>query len=111
MATTTAPEPHAVQIVLVTSGATCEVVVAGELDLRSGRELLDVASVLASYRAPLVELDLAEVSFCDTAGWRAIERSLDVLSEVGTVAVVRRRSPAVDRLEASLTRLPYRSVT
>ncbi|MHB1928436.1 MAG: STAS domain-containing protein [Acidimicrobiales bacterium] len=106
MTTTTAPLPPLVQIVVTASGTTCEVVVAGELDLGTGSELVDVAAVLASYRVPVVELDLAGVSFIDTAGWRAVERSLDVLAEVGSVAAVVRRSARVDHLLGVLTATP-----
>ena len=107
MPTSTTPLVH---IAVATSGTTSEVVVGGELDLWSGRELRDVAAALASCRPPIVEVDLAGVSFVDTAGWQALGSSLDLLVESGSVAAVVRRSPAVDRLVDALP-CGYRSVT
>jgi anti-anti-sigma regulatory factor len=87
------------QLAVVSNASHWDLFACGELDLSSGRELVDAAAVLASYRVPVVEIDLGGVTFMDTAGWRAVGAALDRLSEVGTVAVVSRRSPAVEHLE------------
>ena len=70
MPTSTTPLVH---IAVATSGTTSEVVVGGELDLWSGRELRDVAAALASCRPPIVERArrLASASLAALAGSRA----------------------------------------
>lgn len=88
------------RIAVVAAASRWDVTVAGDLDLHSGRELVDVARVLAAYRAPAVGLDLAEVGFVDTAGWRAVERALAVLARAGTAAAVVRCSEPVHRFRA-----------
>ncbi len=98
------PMTPPVHIAVATSGTTSEVVVDGELDLCAGRDLRDAAAALASCRPPIVEVDLAGVSFVDTAGWQALGSSLDLLAESGSVVSVVHRSPAVDRLVDALRR-------
>ena len=73
--------------------------VAGELDCGTGPHLLAAALEVAERRPPLVELDLARVSFVDSAGWRAVGAALDACAEAGALVTISRRSPCVERFE------------
>ena len=100
MTMTANPPESSTRIAVVADASRWELAVDGELDLHSGPELVDVAMILASYRVPVVELDLRGVGFVDIAGWRAVEESLDILATAGTVATVRRCSEPVQRFRA-----------
>ncbi len=96
----------------VSVGATAshwDLVVEGDLDLSSGRELLEVATVLASYRVAVADIDLSEVGFVDPAGWRCVEDAIAVLTAAGTSSALRRPSGAVQRLAALFSELAAQS--
>jgi anti-anti-sigma factor len=91
-------------LTVVCIGARWRVLVRGELDLRSGAELLGVADVLAAARVSRVDLDLTGVTFVDTAGWHSVVAAQQRIEQSGAVAEVSRRSPAVERLVRLLHR-------
>ncbi len=103
MTSNTTESPARIAVVSDPSG--WQVLVSGELDLCSGRELLEVCSVLAAHRVGVVAVDLAGVSFVDPAGWRAVEESLRELATAGRPATVRRSSEPVRRFRALFTKM------
>jgi anti-anti-sigma factor len=76
--------------------------VGGELDLRSGEDLVRAADVLAAAGVAHVDLDLGDVSFLDTAGWHAVAEARRRVKGAGVICELVRTSPAVDRLIALL---------
>ena len=93
------------QVSVVATASHWDLVVEGDLDLSSGRDLVEVATVLASYRVPVADLDLSGVSFVDPGGWRCVEDATRVLATAGTLTGVRRQSEAVQRLRALFSEL------
>ena len=85
---------------VVVDASHWDLVVEGDLDLCSGRQLVEVAALLASYRVPVAEIDLHAVDFVDPAGWRCVEEATRVLSSAGTLTTLRRPSEAVEHLRA-----------
>ena len=77
----------------------CAVVgVRGELDLGTADLLWDaLASAIADHDGPLI-LDLAELSFCDSAGLAVLVRAHNTLEERGDRLVLARPAVMVARI-------------
>jgi len=88
------------QVSVLATASHWDLVVEGDLDLCSGRDLVGVAEVLASYRVAVADIDLSGVDFVDPAGWHCVEDATAVLSAAGTESKVRHPSEAVQRLTA-----------
>jgi anti-sigma B factor antagonist len=79
-------------------GACSIVAVSGELDLATAGQLwAALAAELARRDAPLV-LDLAELSFCDSAGLAVFVKAHTTLEERGRRLVLARPAPMVARV-------------
>jgi anti-anti-sigma factor len=87
-------------LVDVVSNATCLVIrFMGELDERSAEKAEDAAlGLLARSSAPLVELDLADVTFCGSCGLAVLIRISMAALAAGRHAVIRRPRPIVRRM-------------
>jgi anti-anti-sigma factor len=81
-----------------TGEAAWRVVVAGELDAATAPELADVLDPLVSQPAASVVVNLADVSFMDSSGLRALIRSANAAKEAGGSLVLARASASVTRL-------------
>jgi anti-anti-sigma factor len=90
-----APAPPMIDLTAEWNGFCWRILVRGELDLRSGEELVDVAGILAS--GDTVELDLADVTFIDTAGWEAVAGARRIVESAGGASLVTATSPVVRR--------------
>jgi len=88
------------QVSVVATASHWDLVVEGDLDLCSGQDRVGVATVLASYRVPVADIDLSGVGFVDPAGWHCVEDATRVLADAGTESEVHRPSEAVKRLGA-----------
>jgi anti-anti-sigma factor len=109
-----APTRQLLDITVVCSGSRRRIILGGELDLDSGRALVDVAVVLAAAGVAGVDIDLTEVSFIDTAGWEAVGEARRRIAAGGGASTVVAVSPAVTRfweLAGHPGALGYRSVT
>jgi anti-anti-sigma factor len=75
---------------------------AGELDIAGASTLVDLVMEAAARvdRGGCVVLDLADVSFLDVGGLRALHRVDDLATRAGVHLVLRDPSPAVRRLLA-----------
>jgi anti-anti-sigma factor len=87
-----------VDMTVVCIGSRWRIVVRGELDLATGGHLLRVGQVLASARVIGADIDLADVSFIDTAGWRAVEATRQAILDAGGTSCLVAVSATVDRL-------------
>jgi anti-anti-sigma factor len=96
------PHRTLVELTVVCIGSRWRIIVGGELDLGSGPDLVEVAGVLAAAGVPVVEIDLAAVSFIDTSGWRAVGDARALLAAHGASSVVTSLSPAVTQLVEAL---------
>jgi anti-anti-sigma factor len=84
--------------------------VRGELDLRSGQELEDVAGVLDPKSG--VDIDLGDITFIDTAGWHAVASAQHRIHGAGGASDLIAISPAVTRyLELAGTCRPTSAAT
>lgn len=92
-----APTRSQFDMTVVWNGSRWRIIVRGELDLRSGDELADVAGVLAAAEVVDLDIDLADVSFIDTAGWAAVATARHRIEATGGTTAVATVSPAVTR--------------
>jgi anti-anti-sigma factor len=92
-----APPRPLIDMTVVWNGFRWRIVVRGELDLRSGQELMDVVGVLASGDLVVVDIDLADVTFIDSAGWEAVTTARRLIEATGGACAVAAAGPAVHR--------------
>jgi anti-anti-sigma factor len=79
-------------------GAVWEIRVAGELDTASGAELVSTIAAVVGATPGVVDIDLSDVTFADTAGWRAVHEARQLIIDSGGTPRVVAMSPAVERL-------------
>jgi anti-anti-sigma factor len=97
-----APTRPLLQITIVSSGSRWRLILRGELGLGSGRDLTDAAATLAATGIAAVDLDLAAVTFMDSAGWEAVDSARAQIAAAGGTAELVAISPVVSRyLEAA----------
>jgi len=77
-----------IEITIVCVGSRWQLVVEGEVDLRTGRDIADVAAALARAGVAAADIDLSAVSFVDTAGWRAVGAARAALEASGAATSV-----------------------
>jgi anti-anti-sigma factor len=87
--------PPLIDMTVVWDGRRWRIIVRGELDLRSGQELEDMAGVLDPKRG--VDIDLGAVTFVDTAGWHAVASARAQVQGAGGASDLVAVSPAVTR--------------
>jgi anti-anti-sigma factor len=92
-----APPGPLIEMTVVCDRSGWRILVRGELDLSSGQELLHVVTTLAAARMPVVTLDLAGVTFIDTAGWDAVLAARQAIEAAGGVAAMAPVSATVTR--------------
>lgn len=92
-----ATTPPLLDITVRRSGLGSEILVAGELDAASGRELVTATASVAAQPGP-VDLDLSGVTFADTAGWRSVHEARQQVIDAGGTSRVTAMSPAVEHL-------------
>jgi anti-anti-sigma regulatory factor len=90
-------EHPAFEVTVVPADGRWKMVVEGELDLRSGRDVREVAEFLAIAPVAAVEFDLTGVTFMDTAGWRSVQDARRLLAGRATSVTVGPVSAAVRR--------------
>jgi anti-sigma B factor antagonist len=98
-------------LTVVSTGPRWRVAIRGELDLASGQDLKDVVEVLLAANGVRIDIDLAGVTFIDTAGWEAVAVARRLVTDTGGVsnvvagsAVVTRFVDLIDGLDHLLTR-------
>jgi anti-anti-sigma factor len=89
------PLPALIDMTVVWTGSRWRIIVRGELDLRSGQELEDVAGILDPRRG--IDIDLGAITFIDTAGWQAVASARDRVRGAGGASDLVDVSPAVHR--------------
>jgi anti-anti-sigma factor len=89
------PLPALIDMTVVWTGYRWRIIVRGELDLRSGQELEDVAGILDPRRG--VDIDLGDITFIDTAGWQAVVAARNRILGAGGACDLVAVSPAVYR--------------
>lgn len=73
--------------------------VSGNLDLATGRQLMDLGKVLGEGQPGSVSLDLSGIDFVDTAGLHAVARTCAMVKAAGGItSITGTSSPAVVRL-------------
>lgn len=80
------------------TGAALRIGLAGEVDLSSHRTLEAALDAVDLGHAPVVELDLSCLAFCDARGIAQLVSFASRVRESGGRAVARDPSPAVRRL-------------
>ncbi len=96
MTTTTRP---LLDLTVVCVGSAWRLVVAGELDTASGGLLIETAESLVTAAHPeRADIDLAAVTFADTAGWRAVQTARRRITDAGGESSVVAVSPPLRRL-------------
>jgi len=73
---------------------------AGQLDVAQSAVLLDAAMALRQCDLAAVSFDLGQVTFIDTAGYRALLHAAAVVTAGGTQVRITGESPALQRLQA-----------
>jgi anti-anti-sigma factor len=76
--------------------------VFGELDLFRGVDLVEVVQVLKECRVVVLVIDLGQVTFADTAGYRSRGRAVCIIESGGGSVRVVNLSPAVVRWTRTL---------
>ncbi|HWG74872.1 MAG TPA: STAS domain-containing protein [Acidimicrobiales bacterium] len=95
-----------ISIEVVGSRRSCWVWVSGEIDTANAWRLSDVAATLVDLGVDDVALDLADVTFVDAAGWRAVKRVAHLLENAGAECRLEQLSPVVRRTSRFLAGHP-----
>ena len=72
----------------------------GQLDVAQSAMLVDAAMALRQCDLAAVSFDLGEVTFVDTAGYRALLHAAAIITAGGAEVRITRQSPALQRLQS-----------
>ena len=91
-------DAHSLEVRSRREGRQTIVAVDGEVDLATARELRDELERLVQSGCLRLRVDLAQVSFMDVAGLRALIDARDYLAAIGGELSIGSQSPLVQRL-------------
>jgi anti-anti-sigma factor len=98
-------DPHALTIEAIRDGSACTLVLSGELDFLAADEFLDQALWAVDDHTGWLVLDLAGVTFIDSAGARAL-RLVTSFTPAGCPVTIGSISPLARRIIELLGQVP-----